>query len=190
MNPVSLCIPRVFPNIGEARIRRIFDELFLGDIARIDIVPTSNERGEKFNRVFIHFDMFFRNENAQQALARLREGKEIKIIYDGPWFWKVSLYRKRETNHQKSGPRIEYDEPVVAALPIAPALSTPEPRQTRVTAQRVTARPQAPARPQAQARPQKPRVTAALGKNKNKYNNKNKPKPRNLDKDLEEGEIA
>jgi hypothetical protein len=121
MNPISLCIPRVFPNIGEARIRRIFDELFLGNIARIDIVPTSNERGERFNRVFIHFDMFFRNENAQQALARLNEGKEIKIIYDGPWFWKVSLYRKREQpkvnhhHHQKSGPRIEYDEPAAAS---------------------------------------------------------------------------
>lgn len=184
MNPVSLCIPRVFSNIGEARIRRIFDELFLGDIARIDIVPTSNERGEKFNRVFIHFHMFYRNENAQQALARLREGKEIKIIYDEPWFWKVSLYRKRETSHQhhnnqKLGPRIEYDEPLAVALPIAPALSTPEPRQTKVTAPKVT------------ARTQKPRVTAALGKNKNKYNNnKNKPKPRSLDQDMEEGEIT
>ena len=34
----SLCIPRVFLNIDEKRIRRIFDELDLGEIQRIDIV--------------------------------------------------------------------------------------------------------------------------------------------------------
>ena len=190
MNPVSLCIPRVFPNISEARIRRIFEELFLGSIARIDIVPTSNEKGEKFNRVFVHFDMWCRNENAQQALARLNEGKEIKIIYDEPWFWKVSLYRKREqpvaaTNHHhqyyKAQPRIEFSQapapapaPAQQRLPIAPALSS-------ASANSLT-----PPPPQQIRNPIRPE--------KKKYNNKNRsqlPTPQKLAKrfDLEEGEI-
>jgi len=90
----SLCIPRVFVNIDEKRIRRIFDELNMGDILRIDVVSKTTEKGEKFNRVFIHFKQWFSNKNSDTARERLLNGKEIKIIYDDPWFWKVSAYRE------------------------------------------------------------------------------------------------
>jgi len=40
-NNISLCIPRVFFNIDETRIRDIFNELDLGEIDRIDILKTS-----------------------------------------------------------------------------------------------------------------------------------------------------
>ena len=33
----SLCIPRVFNNITENRIRNVFDELKLGNISHVDI---------------------------------------------------------------------------------------------------------------------------------------------------------
>jgi hypothetical protein len=57
-NMPSLCIPRVFPNIDEKRIRKIFDELQIGNIERIDILNKQTEKGEKYNRVFIHFNMY------------------------------------------------------------------------------------------------------------------------------------
>ena len=50
----SMCIPRVYPNISEGRIRKIFDELNIGVIDRVDIVSKTTEKGERFNRVFIH----------------------------------------------------------------------------------------------------------------------------------------
>ena len=91
---MTLCIPRVFSNIGEKRIRSVFYALKLGHIGRIDIVSKISERGEKFNRVFIHFERWFDTDNAHRALNLLKEGKDIKVIYDEPWFWKVSTYRK------------------------------------------------------------------------------------------------
>lgn len=100
MSAVTLCIPRVFQNIGEQRIRHIFEQLELGIVSRIDMVSTTNQKGEKFNRVFVHFETWFRNENADRSIVRLQQGNEIKIIYDEPWFWKVSLYRKKEQQPQ------------------------------------------------------------------------------------------
>ena len=91
---MTLCIPRVFSNIGEKRIRSVFYALKLGHIGRIDIVSKISERGEKFNRVFIHFERWFDTENAISALKLLNDGKDIKVIYDDPWFWKVSAYHK------------------------------------------------------------------------------------------------
>lgn len=141
MSYVTLCIPRVFPNISESRIRNIFEQLNLGNVGNIDMVSTTNQRGEKFNRIFVHFNTWFRNEDASRALERLKEGNEIKIIYDEPWFWKVSLYRKKEQPQQqpryqpmaRPQARIEFTHahahapapafPVAPTLPVAPALS-------------------------------------------------------------------
>ena len=86
----SLCIPRVFNNITESKIRQVFDELGLGKISGVDIKERKNEKGEPVKRVYIHFEKWFWNENAQSARRKLISGKEIKIVYDNPWFWKVS----------------------------------------------------------------------------------------------------
>ncbi len=103
----SLCIPRVYPNIDERRIRKTFDDLNLGIIERVDIVRKTTEKGEKCNRVFIHFSRWFNSRNADTARERLLNGQDIKVIYDDPWFWKVAAY--------KEAPRVEEDrrrEPV------------------------------------------------------------------------------
>jgi len=119
-NVPSLCIPRVFININEQRIRKIFDELNMGIIERVDIISKNTDKGEKFNRVFIHFKKWFSEGNAQIARERVLNGKEIKIIYDDPWFWKVSAYReivRKEVDSKKlfnptdlkKRPTIEFD---------------------------------------------------------------------------------
>ena len=102
-NVPVMCIPRVYTNINESRIRKIFDDLNMGTIDRIDIVSAkSGEKGEKFNRVFVHFRRWNDTENARTARERLLNGKEIKIIYDDPWFWKISAYREPERSRQSS----------------------------------------------------------------------------------------
>jgi hypothetical protein len=90
----SLCIPRVYKNISEQRIRNILTDLKLGEIHHIDLVSRKSEKGEEYNRAFIHFKKWYNNSNADKASELLLNGKEIKVIYSDPWFWKISLYRK------------------------------------------------------------------------------------------------
>lgn len=113
----SLCIPRVFNNITEARIRHVFGELGLGNISRLDILERKNEKGDTFKRVYVHFDKWFWNEDAQAVRRKLVSGKEIKIVYDSPWFWKVSASKwKPLSNSQNRGAsqrtraHIDFDE--------------------------------------------------------------------------------
>ena len=89
MSVKTLIIPRVFVKINQSKIRETLDALKLGIIERIDI-----KKGDKFNRVFIHYREWFSNENATLALERLSKGQEIKVIYESPWFWKISAYDK------------------------------------------------------------------------------------------------
>ena len=104
----SLCIPRVFNNVTEPRIRQVFDEIGLGKISGIDIKERKNEKGEAFKRVFIHFEKWYWNEDAQAARRKLISGKEIKIVYDNPWFWKVSASKwglNGESKQRSDAPR-------------------------------------------------------------------------------------
>ena len=89
----SLCIPRVFPNISEFRIRTTIEALNLGSVDRIDMVERRAENGTKYNQVFVHFKTWNKYDTAVKARDQLIAGKEIKIIYDDPWYWKVSAYR-------------------------------------------------------------------------------------------------
>jgi hypothetical protein len=97
----SICIPRVFNNIDAKKIGNVFDQLQLGKIKRIDMIECKNEKGEKFKRAFVHFEKWHWNEDAQAARRKLIEGKEIKIVYDTPWFWKISANRSNTTNDSR-----------------------------------------------------------------------------------------
>jgi hypothetical protein len=83
----------------------------MGDILRIDLVSKTTEKGEKFNRVFIHFKKWFSNENSDTARERLLNSKEIKIIYDDPWFWKVSAYREANKGPPRQEAKPTYKKP-------------------------------------------------------------------------------
>jgi hypothetical protein len=93
-NP-SLCIPRINNNINEDKIRQVFNKLELGLIHRIDIIVKKTEKGELNKRVYIHFNNWFDNECANSIKNKIISGEEIKIVYDFPWFWKVSANKSR-----------------------------------------------------------------------------------------------
>lgn len=111
MSNPSICIPRVFANIGEQRIRYVFDQLHLGKIARVDMIERRNEQGDAYKRVFIHFEYWFNTRESHAAREKLYAGKEIKVVYDDPWFWKVSINNwNPEPTVAPRGPHIDWEE--------------------------------------------------------------------------------
>ena len=123
----------------------MFADLNLGEVEKIDIVtskrPTAGndekekekEKENKFNRVFIHIK-WNQEDQTTAARERLLQGKDIKIIYDEPWFWRVSAYRppapkpKFESPKPKFQPKkatilLDYEPEVKNYGLIAPGLS-------------------------------------------------------------------
>jgi hypothetical protein len=86
----SICIPRIQNNITKSDILSVFQKLNFGKIDRIDIINKKSSRGEEYKRVFIHFHYWNENDHALNAKERLLAGKDIKIVYEFPWFWKIS----------------------------------------------------------------------------------------------------
>jgi len=108
----SICIPRTFPTIrGEQTKRavfRTFRELRIGIIDRIDTVHKTDKNDERFCTVYIHMKRWnMTNQLARETRQKLLDGKEIKVVYDEPWFWKctASNIEKPENRYPEGASR-------------------------------------------------------------------------------------
>ena len=99
-NNLSLCISRVMNHITKEDIYNVLNYICLGEISHIDII-NKNNNGDIYKIAFIHFKKWFNTENSNKALERLNNGKDIKIIYEFPWFWKITL-NKSKSNYNYS----------------------------------------------------------------------------------------
>jgi hypothetical protein len=113
----TLCISRTHKNIRQERIFAVLRQLNLGWVGKIDMVPKKiveknpdgTESSKEFVRVFIHFTKWFtNNRQTQQFLERLDSEGFVHIVYDEPWFWKVTKYVPRE---HKPKPQSRYPKP-------------------------------------------------------------------------------
>jgi len=89
----SICIPRAFANTSEFRVRRAIDNLSVARIAKIDIISRTNDKGEVYKRIFVHFAEWFTTDHAKRFRNDLLNGKELNVMYDNPWYWKVAAVK-------------------------------------------------------------------------------------------------
>ena len=105
-NEPSLCIPWVYSNITKCRVLETIEAIGLGEIDRIDMVKREGRDGKPdHQRVFIHFKKWYNNETADHARELLLDEKNIKVVYDEPWFWKIwaSKSKKPTGDRPKKG---------------------------------------------------------------------------------------
>lgn len=106
----SICIPRVFKNTTRKDICTVIEKLDLGAVDRIDMVAKTNDRGESYYKVFIHFKVWSQTQSAQSTREKLLSGEEIKIFYSEPWFWKCTASRVEKPifrDYSAPAPRID-----------------------------------------------------------------------------------
>jgi len=96
-------------NITKERINAVFNELF-GEraIDRIDVVSKVSQKGEKYQRAFVHFREWPSTREAQEVRRQLLDDKEVKIVYDAPWFWKCSASQSKRPEERDTKPRGPY----------------------------------------------------------------------------------
>jgi len=99
----SICIPRAFSNISEKRVAKVFELLELGTLDHIDMVERVDTNGKKFQRIFVHFTRWSSSPEASAVRTRLLEGKEVKIVYEDPWFWKISVNKAKPSGAKAGG---------------------------------------------------------------------------------------
>jgi hypothetical protein len=97
MSSFSVFIPRVFANIGEKRIANVFYNKDIGEVSKVDLVSRTNDKGDKYNMAFVHFEYLFETTAAKEFKEDV-QNPEVKanVVYEDPWFWLVLPFEEKE----------------------------------------------------------------------------------------------
>tara|TARA_B100000575_G_C23139084_1_gene662432 strand:+ start:3920 stop:4525 length:606 start_codon:yes stop_codon:yes gene_type:complete len=106
-NGISLCIPRMFNNIGHRRVKGVFIKQNWGYVERVDVIHYGDHK-----KAFVHFRPGSWNWNVRnaQVLDQLQRGEQIHLRYENgkPWFWHVGISyverpKKEDVNYFPTG---------------------------------------------------------------------------------------
>ena len=104
---ISLCIPRMFNNIGHRRVKGVFIKQNWGFVERVDVIHYGDHK-----KAFVHFRPGSWNWNVRnsQVLDQLQRGEQIHLRYENgkPWFWHVGISyverpKKEDVNYFPTG---------------------------------------------------------------------------------------
>jgi hypothetical protein len=105
MTSMSLYIPHVFANIGEKKMVEVFASNEIGKVNHIDLVTKIGKDRKVYNSAYVHFDYWYDNIASRNIQEKLNAGKEAKIVYDDPWYWKA--YKNETKKFGGNGQRKE-----------------------------------------------------------------------------------
>jgi len=89
-------------NIQKERVYDVFADLFgRNAIERVDMIERKNKDGEEYKRAFVHFKFWPRTEQATEVRLKLLNGDEVKVMYEQPWFWRISASRVPRPEEQQ-----------------------------------------------------------------------------------------
>ena len=114
---ISLYIPRVFPNITQARIISAFEGNGIGKVKRVDLVSKVPE----YNIAYVHFEYWNDTITARNFRSHTKEQKGAKLVYDDPWHWIVLENKATRYEPGARKTRINLGEPRLN-FQLAPAL--------------------------------------------------------------------
>ena len=100
----SLCIGYALDRCTPEQVREIFNYIIDdNEVESVSMLDKTNHTTQRpFKIFFINFKRT--SPNLASVVTRIEEDGFIKVEYDAPWFWKVTLAKKKV--EEKKGPRI------------------------------------------------------------------------------------
>lgn len=91
---LSICIPRVSLTTDKKYIKTVFEKIIgTSSNIQIQIIFVDIKNDDRFKRVFVNIKyVSSTNDNKINNLReRIENGKQLKIVYNDPLFWRCSL---------------------------------------------------------------------------------------------------
>ena len=107
---ISLYIPHVYANYTSAMIMDVFDEMRIGRVKSVDLVPKVGSDGKAYNAAYIHFYEWYDTIYSQSFQGRVLDPKlEARVMYDDPWYWIVLENKSKKHVPGDRKPKIDLD---------------------------------------------------------------------------------
>ena len=116
---ISLFVPHIYSNFTSAKVSEVFNGLHIGEVKSVDLVPKMDSNGKHYNAVYIHFTSWHDTKIAHDFQKQLLgPKKEVKVMYDHPWYWIVLENKGKKHLPGDRKPRIDIENKV--KLPVKP----------------------------------------------------------------------
>ena len=100
----SLCIAYALDRCTEQQVKDVFnfilDEDIVDNVKTLD--KTNQTTGRPFKVFFINFKRL--SDNLASIIARIGEDKFVRVEYEEPWFWKVTMARVKDEKPEQAKP--------------------------------------------------------------------------------------
>ncbi|NBU99570.1 MAG: hypothetical protein EBS19_15410, partial [Spirochaetia bacterium] len=83
----------------------VFESNGIGKVNHVDLITKIGKDKKVYNSAYVHFDYWYDNIASKNIQEKLNAGKETKIVYDDPWFWKA--YKNETKKFGGNGQRKE-----------------------------------------------------------------------------------
>ena len=87
---IKLCIPRINSDIQYQFILNKLNEFKLGKIISMKEIPLKNET--MFKKIIIKMAYDKENPRSREFETMLHTVGSVKLVYNMPWYWKISKY--------------------------------------------------------------------------------------------------
>jgi len=110
---ISLFVPHIYSNFTSAKVIEIFNGLHIGEVKSVDLVPKMDSNSKRYNAAYIHFTSWYNTQIAHDFQERLFDPKkEVKVMYDYPWYWIVLENKGKKHLPGDRKPRIDIENKV------------------------------------------------------------------------------
>jgi hypothetical protein len=121
---ISLFVPHVYSNFTSAKVMEVFNGLHIGEVKSVDLVSKMGSDSKHYNAVYVHFTRWYDTDVAHDFQERLLDPtKEVKVMYDHPWYWIVLENKGKKHMSGDRKPTIDLDSFNTPEKPIVPVLN-------------------------------------------------------------------
>ena len=121
---ISLFVPHVYSNFTSAKVMEVFNGLHIGEVKSVDLVSKMGSDSKHYNAVYVHFTTWYDTKVARDFQERLLDPtKEVKVMYDHPWYWIVLENKGKKHVSGDRKPTIDLDSFNTPEKPIVPVLN-------------------------------------------------------------------
>jgi len=83
----------------------VFYNKDIGEVSKVDLVRRTNDKGDKYNMAFVHFEYLFETTAAKEFKEDVQNPEvKAKLTYEDPWFWLVLPFEEKEKPVQQLYP--------------------------------------------------------------------------------------
>ena len=110
---LSLIIPRVFPQyIDEQGMIDTFEQQKLGRVYKVNMIHMNSEsrrRGHPMYKAIVYFSAWYDNVIAYNFQQRIFNQGDARVVYDDPWFWKVTASKWKADQNRNPTVKLDTD---------------------------------------------------------------------------------